>query len=134
MAHGASLLMVPVDAVSGTHTRESLLSIVAHKSFCSHFIAAHPRIRPILDQGTPLNSEMWHPIAKPHYRLPGDLPPVIATLRELEQTDESVKSDEWVLGEVGRIREACEYACDHGLALVVFLSNTLSRPPMPKKG
>src|SRR5215469_2991468 len=128
MAHGASLLMVPVNTVSGTHTPESLLSIVVQKSFCSHFIAAHPRIRPILDQGIPLNSEMWHPIAKPHYHLPGDLPPVVATLRELEEKDEQVKSDAWILGEVRRLREACEYACEHGLALVVFLSNTLSRP------
>jgi hypothetical protein len=134
MAHGASLLTVPVDAVFRTHTRESLLSIVAHKSFCSHFIAFHPRIRPILDQGIPLNSEMWHPIAKPHYRLPGDLASIVATLRELEETDEQVKSDGWIMGEVRRLREACEYACDHSLALVVFLSNTLSRPPMPTKG
>ena len=134
MAHLASLLMVSVDAVLSTQTRESLIAAAAQTSHCSHFIAAHGEIRPILNEGVPLKSEMWHPIAAPHYRLPVDLPPVVATLCKLEETDEHVKGDAWVLAEVRRLREACEYAFEHGLALVVLLSNTLSRPPMPKKG
>jgi hypothetical protein len=134
MAHLASLLMVPVDAVLRTQTRESLVACAAHSSHCSHFIAAHREIRPILNEGAPLKSEMWHPIAAPHYRLPADLPPVVAALRKLEETDEHVKGDAWVLAEVRRLREACEYAFEQGLALVVLLSNTLSRPPIPRKG
>jgi hypothetical protein len=133
MAHLASLLMVPVEAVFSAQTRESLFSSAAHGSHCSHFIASHPIIRPILDVGVPLKSEMWHPIAKPHYRLPADLRPIVATLRDLEETDEQIKSDSWVLGEVRRLREACEFAVAHELALLVLLSNTLSRPPMPRK-
>jgi len=132
MAYLATLLMVPVEAVSRVHIRESLASWVAHSSHCSHFIAAQPDIRPILDAGTPLESEMWHPIAKPHYRLPADLPPLVETLTRVEGSHE-IKGDPWTLGEVRKLREACEWAIQHGLALVVILSNTLSRPPMPKK-
>ncbi len=130
MAHLATLLMVPVDALSRAHTRESLASCVAHSSHCSHFIAAHPQIRPILEEGTPLRSEMWHPVAKPHYRLPSDLPRVVATLRQVESSDQRISADAWTLSEIRRLREACEYAIDHELAVVVYFSNTLSRPPV----
>jgi hypothetical protein len=132
MAHLATLLMVPVEVVSQVHTRESLASCATHTSHCSHLIAAHPDIRPILDGGTPLQSEMWHPIAKPHYRLPTELPPLIETLRQVESA-EQIQKDDWMLGEVHKLREACELAIRHGFALVVFLSNTLSRPRLPKK-
>src|SRR5215472_15514866 len=132
MAHLATLLMVPVDAVSRAHTRESLASCVAHSSHCSHFIAAHPQIRPILEDGTPLHSEMWHPVAKPHYRLPSDLPRVVATLRQVESSE--IGEDPWTLSEVQRLREACEYAIDHELAVVVYFSNTLSKRPVESAG
>ena len=134
MAHLASLLMIPVEAVSRPHTRESLMSCAVRSSHCSHLIAGHPDIRPILDGGEPLQSEMWHPIARPHYRLPGDLPPLVEILRRIETSDEQITKDAWGLAEIQRLRETCESAIEHGLALVVFLSNTLSRPPMPKKG
>ena len=75
---------------------------------------------------------MWHPIAKPHYRLPADLPPLVALLREIEDSGD-IKKDTWTLGEVRKLREGCEYAIQHGLALAVLLSNTLSKPPMKRK-
>jgi hypothetical protein len=132
MAYLATLLLVPVEAVSRVHTRESLASCVAHSSHCSHFIAFHADIGPFLDGGTPLQSEMWHPIAKPHYRLPSELYPFVDTLRRLE-SDEQIKNDSWTLAEVRKLREACVLSIQHGMALVIILSNTLSRPPMPKK-
>lgn len=133
MAHLASLLMVPVEAISREHTRESLVSCAVMTSHCSHLIAAHPDIRLVLDGGIPLRSEMWHSIAPPHYHLPSDLPPLVEALRRIENSDEEIKKDAWYLGEVRRLREACESAIRHGFALVVLLSNTLSKPPMTKK-
>jgi len=133
MAYLATLLLVPVDALSGSHTRESLVSSAMHSSHCSHLIAVHPQIRPILDEGIPVQSQMWHPIAKPHYRLPLDLPPIVTSLKNLVASDEHIKSDAWTVGEIRRLIEACEFAIQHGLGLVVLLSNTLSKPPMKKK-
>jgi hypothetical protein len=126
MAHGAALLLVPVDVLSGTLTRESLVSGAIYTSHCSHLIAVHPEIRTILDEGIPVQSEMWHPIAKPHYRLPQDLPPIVVSLKLLVVSDEHLKADAWYAGEVRRLIEACELAIQHGLALVVLLSGTLS--------
>jgi inner membrane protein len=123
MAHLASLLLIPVDAVSKSHTRESLVSCAVQTSHCSHLIASHPDIRLILDKGIPLQSEMWHPIAKPHYHLPGELPSIVEKLRHVENSDEPFKNAAWFRGEIQRLREACESAIEHGLALVVFLSN-----------
>jgi len=124
-----------VEVVSQVHIRESLVSCVTHIFHCSHLIAVYLDIRPILDgdsAAAPLQSEMWHPIAKPHYRLPTELPPLIETLRQVESA-EQIQKDDWTLGELHKLREACELAIQHGFALVVFLSNTLSKPPMPKK-
>jgi hypothetical protein len=132
MAHLATLLMIPVEEASKAHTRESLAACVVRSSYCSHFIAVHPDIKPILNEGTPLNSEMWHPIAKPHYRFPSDLPPMIEVLKRVETMHEIAK-DAWTLAEIRRLREACETAVQSNLLLVVVLSNTLSRPPMPRK-
>src|SRR4051812_17907027 len=116
MAHLVSLLMVPVEAISRLHTRESLVSCAVRTSYCSHLIASHPDIRPILDGGTPLQSEMWHPIAKPHYRLPSHLTTIVETLRRIENSDEQVNKDGWCLAEIRRLREACESAMERGLA------------------
>ena len=109
MAHLATLLMIPVEEASKPHTRESLAACVVRSSHCSHFIAAHPDIKPILNAGTPLQSELWHPIAKPHYRFPSDLPPLVEVLKHVETTDEIAK-DAWTLGEIRKLRETCETA------------------------
>ena len=101
---------------------------------CSHFIAAHPRINPILNEGTPLDTEMWHPIARPHYHLPADLPAAVAILEDVEATEPVIQKDEWTLAEIHKLRDACDYAIAHGLAMVVFLSNTLSKPPLKNRG
>src|SRR5712671_5257536 len=108
MACSATLLMLPVEAISRLHTRESLGACAAHSVQCSNFIAAHPEIRWILNHGTPLQSEMWHPIARPHYRLPADLPPLVNTLKGIEASFE-VSQDAWTLGEVRKLREGCEW-------------------------
>jgi hypothetical protein len=134
MAHFATLLMMPVDKVAQHHTRESISDATTQSFGCSHFIAAHPRINPILNAGTPLDTEMWHPIARPHYHLPAVLPAAIATLEDVEATEPDIRKDEWVLAEIHKLRDACSYAVANGLAMVVFLSNTLSRPPIQRRG
>lgn len=75
--------MMPADKVLQRHTRESISEAATQSFGCSHFIAAHPRINPILNSGTPLDTEMWHPIANPYYHLPVDLPAAIATLGDV---------------------------------------------------
>jgi hypothetical protein len=52
----------------------------------------------------------------------------VATLRQVESSE--ISEDPWTLSEVQRLREACEYAIDHELAVVVYFSNTLSKPPV----
>lgn len=127
---------MPIEEVSKRHTRDSI-SESSVKSFgCSHFIAAHPRIKPILDEGTPLDTELWHPIASPHYHLPTVLPRAVETLESLEADEPALRNDQnaWILQEIYKLRDACAYAIEHDLALVVFLSNTLSKPPRTKLG
>ncbi|MCW1884267.1 hypothetical protein OKA04_05955 [Luteolibacter flavescens] len=130
MAYLSSLLMIPVEEVMKHHTRESISACVTRSFACSHLIAAHPRIKPILDGGTPMNTELWHPIAKPHYHFPEDLPAAIVALDDLVATEPTLHEEEWTLAEIHKLRDACRYAADHGLAMVVILSNTLSLPTM----
>lgn len=134
MAHFATLLMMPIGEVAKRHTRESISEAATMSFGCSHFIAAHPRINPILNEGTPLDTEMWHPIARPHYHLPADLPAAVAILEDVEATEPDIQKDEWILAEIHKLRDACEYAIAHGLAMVVVLSNTLSKPPLKNRG
>ena len=134
MAHFATLLMMPFDEVLKRHTRESISEAATRSFGCSHFIAAHPRINPILNAGTPLDTEMWHPIARPHYHLPAALPAAVATLEDIEASEPDVRKDEWILAEIHKLRDACSYAVAHGLVMVVFLSNTLSMQPIKRRG
>lgn len=133
MAYLASLLAVPVEILRDEHTRDSILKTAKKCFHCSHFISNHLQIRPILNEGTPLKSKMWHPITKPHYILPVELPPIIESLR-IVADDDQIKTDSWTLAEIRKLGEACEYALDHNLALVIILSNTLSQPPLGRKG
>lgn len=134
MAHFASLLMMPIEAVVKQHTRDSILECALQTFGCSHFIAAHPRIKPILDEGTPIDTDLWHPIASPHYHLPTDLSSAVETLESLEADEPELRNDQnvWILQEIYKLRDACRYAIAHDLALVVFLSNTLSKHPQKK--
>lgn len=134
MAHFATLLMMPVAEVAKLHTRETIAEAATASFGCSHFIAAHPRVSSILNEGTPLDTEMWHPIASPHYHLPVDLPAAVAILEDVEATEADIRKDEWVLAEIHKLRDACCFAIAHGLAMVVFLSNTLSKAPLKKRG
>lgn len=127
MAHFATLLMIPVEEVSKRHTRQSISEAATRSFGCSHFIAAHPRISPILNGGTLLDTEMWHQISRPHYHLPAALPASVATLEDIEATEPDICNDEWILAEIHKLREACSYAIAHRLAMVVILSNTLSK-------
>ena len=77
---------------------------------------------------------MWHPIARPHYHLPADLAAAVATLEDVEVTEPDIRKDEWIISEIHKLRDACAFAIAHGLAMVVFLSNTLSKPPLQKRG
>lgn len=126
--------MIPVDKVAQRHTRESISEAATQSFGCSHFIADHPRIDPILNAGTPLDTEMWHPIARPHYHLPAALSVAIVTLEDVEATEAEIREDEWILCEMHKLRDACSYAAANGLAMVVLLSNTLSRPPIQRPG
>jgi hypothetical protein len=134
MAHLATLLMVPVGDVVKFHTRETISDAGVASFVCSHFIAAHPRIKAILDEGRPLSTERWHPIVKPHYHLPAELPAAVAVLEDVEATEPDIQRDEWVLAEIHKLRDACQYGIAHGLAMVVILSNTLSRTPSANRG
>jgi hypothetical protein len=134
MAYFATLLMVPIGDVVKFHTRETISDAGVASFMCSHFIAAHPRIRTILDEGRPLITEMWHPIVSPHYRLPAELPAAVAILEDVEATEPEVQRDAWVLAEIHKLRDACQYGIAHGLAMVVILSNTLSRTPSANRG
>ena len=131
MAHLASLLMMHVEHVSVRHTRESISKCAEFAFSCSHFIAAHPRIQPILDEGRPLDTELWHPIASPHYHLPSELSSAVETLESLEVEEPKLLNEDnkWLLGEIYKLRDACNFAIERDLAMVVILSNTLSRPP-----
>ena len=129
MAHFVSLLMMPIGEVSKRHTRDSILASVVQSFGCSHFIAAHPRIRPILDEGKPIDAELWHPITSPHYHLPTNLSAAVNTLEDLENAEPDLRKDEWTLTEIHKLREACAYGVEHQLAMVVLLSNTLAKPP-----
>jgi hypothetical protein len=126
--------MVPVNEVSKRHTRESISEAATRTFGCSHFIAAHRRINPILNGGTPLDTEMWHPISRPHYHLPAALAASVGTLQDIEATEPEICNDEWILAEIHKLRDACSYAIAHGLAIVVVLSNTLSKPRIQRRG
>jgi hypothetical protein len=134
MAHFVTLLMVTVGDVVKFHTRETISDAGVATFGCSYFIAAHPRIKAILDEGTPLTTEMWHPIVRPHYHLPDELPAAVAILEFVEATEPAIQGDAWVLAEMHKLRDACQYGIAHGLAMVVVLSNTLSRPPSGNRG
>ena len=136
MAYFASLLMIPIEEVLKQHTRDTLSESVEHTFGCSHFIAAHPQIKTILNEGTPIDTDLWHPIASPHYHLPLTLPRSIKILESLERSEPELRNDEneWILKEIYKLRDACAYGIEHDLAMVVFLSNTLSKPPKTRPG
>jgi hypothetical protein len=60
-----------------------------------------------LPDGNSATVRLWHPIAKPHYRFPSDLPLLVEVLKHVETADEIAK-DAWILGEIRKLRETCE--------------------------
>jgi len=121
MAYNTLFYSVATDDL--TNQRISYPEIIKANSpvgTCSHYMAGHPVMRELLDDGHPLDGAT-HRFINPHYRLPEELPRIINTLEVLLKTD--FKDDEWSTNEVKGFIQACQIAKKSSHSLLVTYSH-----------
>lgn len=118
MAYLTLFHSVDPDLLDGRCAFSQIMADATIVGRCSHYLADDPRFARLLDEGH-LIPDATHRLVNPHYRLPGELPPIQT---ELESLLIEVGDDDWVTDQINGFINACAECIRTTTALVVTLS------------
>lgn len=123
MAFKTHFLSIQIDTLFAGLPFCDLVSASALVGTCSHYLAAHPEMRRLLDEGHPIDGAS-HPFVDPHYLNPAELAATIRQLKHIRETD--FKDDEWSQKNVDGFIAACSACMQSNTAMIVALNDRMS--------
>lgn len=118
MAYLTVFHSVDPELLNGHYSFAEIMTMARRVGQCSHYLAGDPRFARLLDEGHPI-ADASHPLVRPHYRLPAELPAIRA---EIEMLREEVGDGDWVTDQIAGFLRACRQCVASGTAMVVTLS------------
>ena len=118
MAYRVHFHSTSLDALDSGMPFRDLMRNATPVGTCSHYMAGHPAMRSLLDDGHPIAGAK-HRLVDPHYRYPTELHEILAQLEKLRDTD--FKGDEFSEYEIAGFITACKACIETGTVMIVTL-------------
>ena len=118
MAYRVHFHSTLLDALDSGMPFRDLMRNATPVGTCFHYMAGHPAMRSLLDDGHPIAGAK-HRLVDPHYRYPTELHEMLAQLEKLRDTD--FKGDEFSEYEIAGFITACKACIETGTVMIVTL-------------